>query len=102
MAKKRTAKPYWEMTTDELREATAEFDEELVIDRSRPLNAKERAWWKRAQKALKMAQNGTALIAIRMDAKLLHHCATLAKKKRISLDSLVEQGCRALLAAEGE
>jgi hypothetical protein len=32
MGRKKLAKHYWEMTTDELREATKEFDEEFVAD----------------------------------------------------------------------
>ena len=32
MSRKVPAKPYWEMTTKELREATQEFDEEFVAD----------------------------------------------------------------------
>jgi hypothetical protein len=35
-------KSYWEMTTQELREATKEFDREFVADLARPLNAAER------------------------------------------------------------
>ena len=36
---------YERMKGDELREATAEFDEEMVIDKSRPLTAAERKTW---------------------------------------------------------
>jgi hypothetical protein len=35
MSRKKAAKPYWEMTTEELREATKEFDEEFVADKAR-------------------------------------------------------------------
>ena len=35
MSRKKNAKPYWEMTTAELREATKEFDEEFVAEKKR-------------------------------------------------------------------
>jgi hypothetical protein len=37
MKTKKPSKPYWEMTTAELREATKQFDEEFVADKGRPL-----------------------------------------------------------------
>jgi len=40
----KSGKPYSELTTDELRKATKEFDEPLVVEQvSRPLSAKDRA-----------------------------------------------------------
>ena len=50
MTKKRSKKPYWEMNAQELANATAEFDEEFVIDKSRPLTPEERARWERARR----------------------------------------------------
>ena len=52
MTRKKT-KPYWEMTTEELREATKEFDKEFVEDRFRPLTPQERAQWKEIQAGLR-------------------------------------------------
>jgi hypothetical protein len=43
-------KPYWEMTTQELDEATKQFDEPFVVDRSRPLTPPERDQWKRVKR----------------------------------------------------
>jgi hypothetical protein len=45
MAKKPTvkAKPYWKMTTEELAEATKEFDQPLPPEKMRPLTKAERA-----------------------------------------------------------
>ena len=34
MSRKAARKPYWQMTTDELREATQQFDEEFVADKA--------------------------------------------------------------------
>jgi hypothetical protein len=43
-------KPYWEMTTEELSEATKEFDKEFCIDSFRPLTAEEKALWQRIKR----------------------------------------------------
>jgi hypothetical protein len=40
-------KPFWEMTTAELAEATKEFAKEFVINNFRPLTAAERKQWER-------------------------------------------------------
>jgi len=104
MNKKKKTKPYWEMTTEELREATKEFDEEFVFERTKPLSPKMKAAWEAAKAKGETAQNGKAEahIAVRLDKALLERCMALAKKKRLSRDTLIERGLRALLAAEGE
>ena len=104
MSHKKNAKPYWEMTTEELREATKEFDEEFVADRAKPLTPEMRARWERAKAKLPPKEDGETeqTIAVRLDTTLLERCTALAKKKRLSRDALVARGLRALLAAEGE
>jgi hypothetical protein len=102
MSRKKNAKPYWEMTTEELREATKEFDEEFVFERTKPMTRVMKARWERA-KAKGASENGKseATITICLDKDLLARSAALAKKKRLSQDALVARGLRALLAAEG-
>jgi hypothetical protein len=104
MSRKQTAKPYWEMTLDELREATKEFDQEFIADKSRPLSPEELALWKKIRAKSSRAANGRPkmMIAVRLEKELLNRCTTLAKKKRISRDVLIARGLRAVLAAEGE
>ena len=46
---KRLKKPYMQMTAKELAKATAQFDEEFVIDRSVEQNASQKAQWQRAK-----------------------------------------------------
>ncbi len=103
MSRKKPAKPYWEMTTEELREATKEFDEEFVADKASPLSPQMQAQWKRAE-AKSPQENGAAeqTVSVRLDKALLDRCMTLAKKKRISRDALIARGLKAVLAAEGE
>ena len=104
MKRKPAAKPYWEMTTEELGEATKQFDEEFVFEKSRPLTPEEQALWERAKAKGSPPENGEAeqVIAVRLETALLDRCTALAKKKRLSRDALVARGLRALLAAEGE
>jgi len=104
MTRKRTHKPYWEMTTDELREATKQFDEEFVFEKSRPLTPEEQALWEQVKAKVPATEDGKTeqTIAVRLDKSLLDRAIALAKKKRLSRDALVARGLRALLAAEGE
>jgi hypothetical protein len=104
MKTKKPTKPYWEMTTAELREATKQFDEEFVGDKARPLTPEMKARWERAKAKGAAVENGSteAHITVRLDKTLLTRCTALAKKKRLSRDALIARGLRALLAAEGE
>ena len=49
MSRKKAVKPYWEMSTEELREATKQFDEEFVAEKGRPLTPEMKALWERAK-----------------------------------------------------
>lgn len=104
MSRKRPAKPYWEMTTEELRKATQEFGQEFVADKAKPLTPDMQARWDRARAKPPRAEDGAdqQTIAVRLEKALLDRCTALAKKKRISRDALIARGLRALLAAEGE
>jgi hypothetical protein len=103
MSRKKSTKPYWEMSAKELREATKEFDEEFVADKAQPLTPAMRRRWERAKAKGSSAGNGAAeeTIAVRLDKALLDRCTALAKRKRISRDALIARGLKALLAAEG-
>jgi hypothetical protein len=104
MRNKKPTKPYWEMTTAELREATKEFDEEFVGDKARPMSPEMKARWERAKAKGEPPQNGQSeqTIAVQIDEALLKRSTALAKKKRITRDALIARGLRTLLAAEGE
>ena len=75
MTRKRSAKPYWEMTTAELREATKQFDEEFVAEKSRPLTSEEQALWERAKAKTPVDDAPTEqTIAVRLEKTLLDRC----------------------------
>src|SRR6266404_5921273 len=102
MSSKKKSKPYWEMTTAELREATKQFDEEFIADKGRPLTPEEQALWEEVKAKGEVPTNGKAeeTIAVRLDMALLKRCTALARKKRLSRDTLIARGLRAILAAE--
>jgi hypothetical protein len=104
MGRKKVVNPYWEITTDELRGATKEFDEEFVADKAGPLTAQMRGRWQRAKNKKRRTENGEdeKMIVVRLENVLLQRCNALAKKKGISRDALIVRGLKALLAAEGQ
>jgi hypothetical protein len=91
------------MTTEELRDATKEFDEEFVADKAKPMTAEMKARWERAKSKTSKTDNGTdqQTISVRVEKALLDQCIALAKRKRISRDTLIARGLKAVLAAEG-
>jgi uncharacterized protein (DUF4415 family) len=99
MSRKKKVKAYWEMTTEELGEATKQFDEEFVADKATPLTPKMKALWEKAKAKPDPPQQ---TIVVRIDKALLNRCTALAKKKHIPRDALIARGLHALLAAEGE
>jgi len=86
-------KPYWEMTRDELAEATKEFDAPLTIDKSRPLNRAERKQWERLKKKLGRPKVGAGFkrISVSIERGLLQRANRLARKRRVSRSKLIAQ-----------
>jgi hypothetical protein len=86
-------KQYWEMTTKELADATKQFDEPMVVDRSRPLTAAEQAQWnhlKRKRGRPKVGR-GFKRISVSMEQGLLKRVTALARKRKISRSKLLAQ-----------
>ncbi len=104
MTKKRPEKPYWEMTTKELAEATAEFDEEFVADKCTPLTPEMRAHWEAAKRkpALPKKAQDVQTISIGVHKDLLARADALAKKMGLTRAGLITRGLKAVLAAAGE
>jgi hypothetical protein len=104
MTKKRVEKPYWEMTTQELAAATAEFDEEFVIDKCTPLTPEMKARWEATKRKGRRSKeaNGVQVISVGVEKDLLARSDALAKKMGISRARLIARGLKAVLAAEGQ
>ena len=86
-------KAYWEMTTEELDKATRQFDEPLVIRRSRPLKPAERKQWSAAKRKRGRPKIGRGFqrISVSMERDLLKQVTALAKKRRVSRSRLFAQ-----------
>jgi hypothetical protein len=84
------------MTAAELAEATKEFDRPLPASRYKPLSKAQRALFERAKRAGGKATG--QLHAFDLDEQLLLQATAYARKKRLTLNQVVERGLRRELA----
>ena len=84
MKNKKPSKPYWEMTTAELREATKQFDEEFVGDKARPLSPEMKARWEKAKGEASTIGKAEQTIAVRLEEVLLKRCAPRLPRRNAS------------------
>jgi hypothetical protein len=86
-------KPYWEMTTKELAEATKQFDAPFVADQSRPLTPAEREQWRRVKRKRGRPKvgKGCKRVSVSLEQELLKRATTLAKKRHLSRSKLFAQ-----------
>jgi hypothetical protein len=94
---------YERMKPEELREATRAFDEEMVIDRSRPLSTREQADWEAARRKPGRPRRGAGVkvISVSVERELLARSDALARDLGISRASLIERGLKAVLSGPG-
>lgn len=99
---KRT-KPYSEMTTAELREATKEFDREVKrFPPGRALTAKQKKTFAEARgRGRPKVGEGAANVQITMERGLLRQLDDAAKEKGMTRSQLIAQGVQALLRRAG-
>jgi len=84
------------MSAADLAEATREFDKPLACSRPRPLSRAERD---RFVRALHAGEKGRQLVAGReLDPELAPQAEVHARRKKLTLSPLVEQGLRRELA----
>jgi antitoxin component of RelBE/YafQ-DinJ toxin-antitoxin module len=86
-------KPWDQMTTAELREATKDLNG-TVLDKTRPLNAAERALWRKSRGHAR--RNGSSRqkserINIRLENGLLKQADKIARKKGLDRSELIAQ-----------
>ena len=95
-------KPYWEMTTQEIDEATKQFDEPMVADKYRPLTPAEREQWKRVKgkRGRPKVGQGHKRVSVSLEQGLLERATALARKRRISRSKLLAQVLEQALAEE--
>jgi hypothetical protein len=90
-------KPYWEMTTAELREATKEFDREMVP--GRPLTPEMKAKLRRARSKPGRPKigKGAARVLITVERGLLGRADSFAKRHNLSRSQLIARGLEVVL-----
>jgi hypothetical protein len=95
-------KSYWEMTTQELGEATQQFDEPFVADQSRHLTPAEREQWNRVKRKRGRPKVGRGYkrVSVSLEQGLLERATDLARKRRISRSRLLAQVLEQALAQE--
>jgi hypothetical protein len=98
-SKSSTSKPYWKMTTAELREATAEFDREFVGDTFGSPTPEQMAQFERAKRKRGRPRNGmgSKTISVTVEAGLLAKTDRLAKKLQVPRAVLIARGLQAVL-----
>jgi hypothetical protein len=99
MKSKKPSKPYWEMTTEELAAATAEFDKEFIGDTFSTPSPAEMAQWERAKRKRGRPQtgDGAKVICVTVEQGLLRRSDRMARKLGISRSALVARGLEAVL-----
>jgi hypothetical protein len=91
---------YAALSRSELQERTAEFDEEMVVTKSRPLTSAERRAWDKARRRPGRPRKGAGVkvISVSVERGLLARSDALASSLGISRASLIERGLKAVLA----
>ena len=100
MSKRKTHKPYAAMTTEELAEATREFDRPMPGLPGKPLTMAQKAQHQEAKKRGRgrpAVGAGAATVAISIERGLLERADALAKRRKINRSQLVSQAIEAEL-----
>ena len=99
MSTKQKAKQVWEMTPGELAEITAKFDEEFVVEKSRPLSPSMKAKWEKAKRkpGRPRVGKGAKTISVSIEQTLLEKADWLADKLGISRAQLITAGLIGLM-----
>jgi hypothetical protein len=96
---KRKLKPYQQMTTAELAEATRQYDKPGTIDRTRPMTRAERAKERKARHAGGRPRigRGAERINITIERNLLAQTDAMARQKKIGRSEMIALGLKLLI-----
>src|SRR6185295_19147075 len=97
--KTKISKPYWEMNTQELAEATREFDGDIDPRRLKPLSPEMRAQWERMKRkrGRPPVGEGSKVISLSVEKSLLRRSDNLAKKEGLTRAQLFARALESLL-----
>jgi hypothetical protein len=96
----KSKKPYWEMNSTELEQATREFDKEFVGETFTQPTPKQREQLAKAKRKRGRPRNGQGCrtISVTVERRLLAKADRLAKKLHVSRAALIAQGLQGVLA----
>src|SRR5436305_1283119 len=96
-------KPYWEMTTAELREATKQYDRTRLAA-PKPLSPAMKARWERAQKRMGRPRvgKGAKRILITVEGGLLERLDQYVKASGSNRSATITRGIEALLSGKSQ
>jgi hypothetical protein len=94
---------YSALKTRELRKATKQFDQEMIVTESRPLSVSEREAWQKARRKPGRPRRGAGVrvISVSVERGLLTRSDLLARALGVSRAALIERGLKAVLSASG-
>ena len=106
MKRTKPAKSYWEMTADELAEATKEYDHEIPASKLRPLTKEDRKRWEQMKRNPSRSifvldrpkRKGATAIVLELDRALLARTDAYAASRGMTRSELIENGLRSVLA----
>jgi len=93
------SKPYWEMNTQELAEATRDLDGDLDPRRLKPLSPQMTAIWERMKRkrGRPPVGEGSKVISLSVEKSLLKRSDNFAKKEGLTRAQLVARALENLL-----
>jgi len=95
---KKIQKPYWEMSTAELRQATREFDKPMPGIPGKPLTAGDRHLLQQAKrKGRPRIGLGAEKVRVSLERGLLHMADAAAKKLHLTRSQFIAHSLRASL-----
>ena len=95
-------KPYWEMNTAELREATKQYDREELGISGKPLTPADKRLLSRARRRGRPPiGRGAEKIRISLERGLLKEADAVAKRLHVSRSELIARGLRTVLKKAG-
>jgi hypothetical protein len=97
---RRSTKPYWEMTSQELDEATKEFDEPIPLSQTRALTKTERRQFERSRRgptfSVFVVRNDD--VFVRLPPDVVRRSMKFAAAHKMTLSEVISRGLKGLLA----
>lgn len=101
----KSRKPYWEMTTAELRKATREFDKPFAFEKGEPLTDADKEQFRKARQYARKSKlgrprvgRGAARITTTVERSLLSRVDRYAKQHSLTRAQIIAQGMERILA----